>query len=78
MAERRPGRRRPPDRHPAAELTEAGADWQVQAFGHAEHSFMAPHANRPELGIRYDARTAARAWSALEGFLAECLGTRHR
>ncbi|WP_433175551.1 dienelactone hydrolase family protein [Actinoallomurus sp. CA-150999] len=65
----------------AAELTEAGADWRIEAFGHAKHAFMAPYANSPELGIQYDARTARRAWSALEGFLAECLaeeGTGHR
>lgn len=57
----------------AAELTEAGADWRLEAFGHAKHAFMAPFANSPERGIQYDARTARRAWSALEGFLAECL-----
>ncbi|GAA4612585.1 dienelactone hydrolase family protein [Actinoallomurus liliacearum] len=57
----------------AGELTEAGADWRIEAFGHAKHAFMAPVVNMPERGIQYDARTARRAWSALEGFLAECL-----
>lgn len=57
----------------AAELTEAGTDWQLQAFGHTFHAFMAPWANSPELGIQYNARSAQRAWSGLEGFLAECL-----
>ncbi|MCO5971690.1 dienelactone hydrolase family protein [Actinoallomurus soli] len=57
----------------AAELTEAGADWRIEAFGHAMHAFMATFANSPERGIQYDARTAGRAWSAMAGFLAECL-----
>ncbi|MFJ1549242.1 dienelactone hydrolase family protein [Streptomyces sp. NPDC088246] len=57
----------------AAELTESGADWQFHAFGRTVHSFMAERANRPELGIAYNARSAERAWSGLRGFLAECL-----
>ncbi|WP_218951996.1 dienelactone hydrolase family protein [Amycolatopsis anabasis] len=59
----------------AAELTAAGADWQVRAFGQTLHSFMAEQANRPDLGIAYNARSAERSWSGLRGFLAECLGT---
>jgi dienelactone hydrolase len=59
----------------AAELTESGADWQIQAFGQTQHSFMAEQANRPDLGIAYNARSAERAWSGLRRFLAECLDT---
>ncbi|NJP93854.1 dienelactone hydrolase family protein [Nonomuraea sp. FMUSA5-5] len=57
----------------AAELTAAGADWQLHAFGHTYHSFMAEQADSPELGIQYSRRSAERAWWSLERFLAECL-----
>lgn len=55
----------------AAELTERGADWQVHAYGHAVHAFMATFANAPERGIQYDATTAARAWACLVDLLRE-------
>jgi dienelactone hydrolase len=57
----------------ATELTEAGADWQLHAYGHTMHGFMARGANRPEAGIQYNARAAQRAWTALEVFLTESL-----
>lgn len=57
----------------AAELTESGADWQLHAYGHAMHSFMAPMANDPDAGIQYHQRSAGRAWSHLQSFLEECL-----
>lgn len=55
------------------EFTEAGADWQLHAFGGAMHAFMAEGANMPEMGIQYNAIVAGRAWRALELFLAETL-----
>lgn len=58
----------------ARELTERGADWQLHAYGHALHAFMAPFANAPERGIAYDAVAARRAWASLEDFLAETFG----
>ncbi|MEV0699015.1 dienelactone hydrolase family protein [Saccharopolyspora sp. NPDC050389] len=57
----------------AAEMTESGADWQLQAFGDTMHAFMAPQANSPENGIQYDERSAERSWSGLKRFLTECL-----
>lgn len=54
-----------------AELTEAGADWQIHAYGHTLHAFTRPGANDPERGIRYDARADRRSWRALEDFLEE-------
>lgn len=54
-----------------AELTERGADWQLHAYGHAMHAFMAPFANSPEKGIQYNPVTERRAWSNLVDFLAE-------
>lgn len=53
------------------ELTEAGADWQIHAYGHTMHAFMAVRANRPEAGIQYNERSAHRAWVSLVTFLAE-------
>jgi dienelactone hydrolase len=58
----------------ATELTERGADWQLHAYGHALHAFMAPFANAPERGIQYDAVVARRAWASVEDFLTETFG----
>lgn len=54
-----------------AELTDRQADWQLHAYGHALHAFMAPFADDPERGIRYDATVARRAWASTLDFLAE-------
>ncbi len=55
------------------ELSEAGADWQVHAYGNTMHSFMAPAADKPEAGIMYSEVAARRAWASLDSFLAETL-----
>ena len=57
----------------AAELTRAGADWQIHAYGNVMHGFTNPSANDPERGVVYDETAARRSWSALETFLAEVL-----
>ena len=56
----------------AAELTEAGCDWQIHAFGHVGHGFTNPGATGAMPGIKFDERTARRAWVACDAFLAEC------
>lgn len=56
----------------AAELTAAGADWQIHAYGNVMHGFTNPAAADPERGLRYDERAAQRAWSSCDAFLAEC------
>lgn len=53
----------------AAEMTAAGADWQLHAYGHVGHSFTNPGANGP--GLAYDAAADRRSWAALERFLVE-------
>ncbi|WP_224248130.1 dienelactone hydrolase family protein [Hyalangium gracile] len=58
----------------ARELTEAQADWQLHAYGHAMHAFTFPGANRPQAGILYNPAAARRAESSLQAFLAEVLG----
>ena len=56
------------------ELTEAGADWQIHAYGGVMHAFMNPLANDPAFGTVYDKRAAGRAWASMTAFLGECFG----
>ncbi|MEA3036626.1 MAG: hypothetical protein QOH04_2398 [Sphingomonadales bacterium] len=56
-----------------AELTRAGADWQIHAYGGVMHGFTNPAANDPERGLAYSASADRRSWAALEAFLAEVL-----
>ena len=56
----------------AKELTDAGADWQLHAYGGVMHAFTNPHANDPDFGTVYNALAADRSWGALETFLSEC------
>ena len=58
----------------ARELTEAGAEWELQAYGHALHAFTAENLNDPAKGLAYHAQAAARARRAQFTFLAETLG----
>jgi dienelactone hydrolase len=55
----------------AAELTAAGADWQVHAYGHTVHAFTNPAADNPAMGTVYNARADRRSWQALLDFLEE-------
>jgi len=51
------------------------ADWQVISYGNVLHGFTNPGADGTILpSARYDARASARAWMAVQGFLAEALG----
>ncbi|MDP2903821.1 MAG: dienelactone hydrolase family protein [Methylovulum sp.] len=53
------------------EMTEAGADWQLHAFGHTMHAFTNPVANNPGFGTVYQADADRRSWLAMKNFLAE-------
>ncbi|GIX31017.1 MAG: hypothetical protein KatS3mg124_1489 [Porticoccaceae bacterium] len=57
----------------ARELTEAGADWQIHAYGNTLHAFTNPEANDRQLGTVYNAVADARSWTAMQNFLAEVL-----
>lgn len=59
----------------ARELTDAGADWQFHAYGHALHAFTFEGVNFPERGIVYDAAADRRSWRAMQDFLAERFAT---
>jgi dienelactone hydrolase len=51
------------------------ADWQVISYGNVLHGFTNPSADGSILpSARYDARASARAWTAVQAFLAEALG----
>ncbi len=54
------------------ELTEAGADWQIHAYGGTMHAFTNPGANDPAFGTVYNERAAERSWASFKVFLAEC------
>lgn len=55
-----------------AELTEAGADWQLHAYGGVMHAFTNPDANDPGFGTVYNKRAADRSWESMKLFLEEC------
>lgn len=55
----------------ATELTAAGADWQVHAYGNTLHSFTNPDANNPDMGTVYNEVADRRSRRALENFLQE-------
>jgi len=54
------------------ELTKAGADWQIHAYGGVMHAFTNPQANDPGFGTVYNRRAADRSWESFKTFLAEC------
>lgn len=58
----------------ASELTEAGCDWQIHAYGHTGHGFTNPAATGATAGIAYNATAAKRSWESLAILLDEALG----
>lgn len=57
----------------AQELTAAGADWQLHAYGNTVHAFTNPHASDRAGGMVYDERADRRSWHTLLEFLDEVL-----
>ncbi len=53
------------------EMSEAGVDWQVHAYGGTMHAFTNPGANNPDFGTVYSAVAETRAYQALSNFLEE-------
>jgi dienelactone hydrolase len=53
----------------AAEMTAKKADWQLHAYGHAEHGFT--NYNRPQM---YRPDADRRSWQAMRNFLEELFG----
>ena len=60
------------------ELTEAGADWQIHAYGHVGHGFTNPHASDLQIdGVAYNALAAERSWTSFINLLEELFGGDH-
>lgn len=55
----------------AEEMTAAGADWQLHAYGGTMHAFTNPRANDPDFGTVYSQRADVRSWRTMECFLEE-------
>ena len=67
----------PPDKVVALgqELTEAGSDWQIHAYGHVGHGFTNPHAADLQIdGVAYNALAAERSWTSFISLLEELFG----
>jgi dienelactone hydrolase len=57
------------------ELTEAGSDWQIHAYGHVGHGFTKPHASDLQIdGVAYNALAAERSWTSFINLLEELFG----
>lgn len=55
------------------EMREAKVDWEIITYGGAMHAFTDPQYKDPAMGALYDAKTAARSWVHLKGFLDDVL-----
>jgi dienelactone hydrolase len=53
------------------EMRKAAADWQVNSYGGAVHSFTNPSANDRANGVCYNAEADRRSWQAMKDFFAE-------
>ena len=53
------------------EMSDAGVDWQLHAYGGVLHAFTVPEANDPGFGTVYNAGAERRSWRALVDFLEE-------
>jgi dienelactone hydrolase len=67
-----------PDAHVAAfrdEMEAAGADYQIDVYGGAVHSFTNPDADKAGLkGVAYNANADRRSWEAMKDFFGEIFG----
>jgi dienelactone hydrolase len=58
------------------ELTEAGSDWQIHAYGHVGHGFTNPRAADLQIdGVAYNALAAERSWTSFINLLEELFST---
>jgi dienelactone hydrolase len=53
------------------EMTKAGADWQINIYGHTLHGFTNPEANDPSFGTVYSENAEKRSWLAMMNFFTE-------
>lgn len=62
----------------ADEMTQAGVDWQIHAYGHTKHAFTNPQATDPNSANLYNPTVALRAWQAMLAFFGEVLSTENQ
>jgi dienelactone hydrolase len=59
----------------AAEMTKAGADWQIVTYSSTRHAFTYPDAASRSIDwIEYNKLTDERSWSAMQSFFEEIFG----
>ncbi|WP_088183279.1 dienelactone hydrolase family protein [Sphingobium sp. Z007] len=58
----------------ARELTQAGCDWQIHAYGGTGHAFTDEAVNMPEKGLAYSASADRRSFRAMVDFLGDLFG----
>ncbi|MDE0946371.1 MAG: dienelactone hydrolase family protein [Sphingobium sp.] len=58
----------------AHELTAAGCDWQIHAYGRTGHAFTDKSANMPEKGLAYSPDADRRSFRAAVDFLGNLFG----
>lgn len=58
----------------AKELTAAGADWQIHAYGNTSHAFTDRSVDMATHGMGFQPDADRRSWKAMTDFLEECLG----
>lgn len=61
----------------AKEMSDAGADWELNAYGHHGHAFTNPQAQDAKNGMQFSPVIARRAFRAMEDFLAEVFSARY-
>ena len=54
-----------------AEMTRAGADWQLHTYGNTVHAFTNPLASDVAAGYQFSPTANRRAWQATENFFAD-------
>ncbi|AMK19036.1 MULTISPECIES: dienelactone hydrolase family protein [Sphingobium] len=58
----------------AEELTQAGCDWQIHAYGHTGHAFTDHAVNMPDKGLAYSADADRRSFRSMRDFLGDLFG----
>lgn len=58
----------------ARELTEAGCDWQIHAYGHTGHAFTDQSVNMRDKELFYSAEADRRSFRAMRDFLGDLFG----
>lgn len=57
--------------HFQKQMTEAGVDWQLHIYGHAQHGFTNPAAADVQRGIIYNSKANERSWQSMRNFFEE-------